>query len=273
MKDRNRLILSLTALLSAVILLINCALPTSAAGSGKAFNWYVNRNKDHTQPRLDSSMSFIEGHGGYYVDRRHPDINEADKVVYLTFDVGYENGNVSRILDTLNEKNAKGAFFVLEHVIKATPELVMRMRDEGHTVGNHTCRHRDMSEVSDIETFKSELEALSKMYFDLTGEEMPKYYRPPQGRFSEQNLIFSDELGYKTILWSFAYADWDNEKQPDPDSSLELIMANIHNGAVLLLHPTSKTNADILGRLIDTLRADGYRFGTLDELTGGVSPR
>ncbi len=235
--------------------------------------WYVNRNKEHLQPRLDANLSFIEEHGGYYVDRRHPDINEADKVVYLTFDVGYENGNVSRILDTLNEKNAKGAFFVLEHVINATPELVLRMRDEGHTVGNHTCRHPDMSAVTDKDAFGAELAKLEKLYFDLAGEEMPKYYRPPQGKFTEQNLIFADELGYKTIFWSFAYADWDNDKQPDPQKSLELILSNIHNGAVLLLHPTSQTNADILPELIDTLRADGYRFGTIDELTGGVSPR
>ncbi len=276
--NSNRFYISLTALFSAVIILIGSVMPAGAAAVGedastKAHGWYVNRNKEHTQPRLDAAMSFIEEHGGYYVDRRHPDPNEADKVVYLTFDAGYENGNVSRILDTLNEKNAKGAFFVLEHLIKATPELILRMRDEGHLVCNHTCKHKDMSAVTDFDSFCAELTSLETKYSDLTGEAMPKYYRPPEGRFSEKNLVFADEMGYKTIFWSFAYADWDNDKQPSRESAMKTILDNVHNGAVLLLHPTSKTNADILPELIDTLRAEGYRFGTLDELTGGVSPR
>ncbi len=274
MPNKNKLILSLTALFSAVLILFTSAVPANAATSSTAaHNWYVMRTKDHSQPKLETSMSFISEHQGYYVDKKHTDAEVDDKVVYLTFDAGYENGNVERILNTLNEKNATGAFFILENLIVRNPELVLRMRDEGHLICNHTCRHKDMSAVCDFDEFAAELAALEACYTELTGEEMPKYYRPPEGRFSEQNLEFCEQLNYKTIFWSFAYADWDNDKQPSAEDALKIILDNIHNGAVLLLHPTSKTNADILGTLIDTLRADGYRFGTLDELTAQKEAR
>lgn len=273
MRNKNGLFLSFTALACAVIMLFTSAVHTSAASDTDAHNWYVMRTKDHTQPRLEADMSFIEAHGGYYADKTHSDKDADDKVVYLTFDAGYENGNVERIVDTLKEKNATGAFFILENLIARNPELVLRMHDEGHLVCNHTCRHRDMSAVCELNEFASELDALASRYRELTGDEMPKYYRPPEGRFSERNLKFCEQLGYKTIFWSFAYADWDNNKQPAPENALKLILDNIHNGAVLLLHPTSKTNADILGTLIDTLRQDGYRFGSLDELTVCIQPR
>lgn len=270
MINKNGFVFSLTALVCAVILLLTFTVPVGAADADMTpHNWYVMRTKDHTQPRLEAAMSFIEKHGGYYVDKTHTDITSDDKVVYLTFDAGYENGNVARILDTMKEKDVTGAFFILENLMVRDPELVLRMHNEGHLVCNHTCSHRDMSEVCDIETFKCELDALAARFYELTGCEMPKYYRPPEGRFCERNLRFCDELGYKTVFWSFAYADWDNDKQPSREDALKTITDNVHNGAVLLLHPTSKTNADILGELIDTLRSEGYRFGTLDELTGG----
>ena len=255
---------------SVLILIVAFALSTAvSAAETDAHSWYIMRTKDHSQPRVEGEMSFISDYETYYIDSTHSGFDDEEKVLYLTFDAGYENGNVERILDTLKEKDVHGAFFILDNMIKRLPDLVLRMKNEGHLVCNHTCKHRDMSKVTDIETFSAELTALSEKYRALTGEDMPKYYRPPEGRFSECNLKHAKELGYKTILWSFAYADWDNDKQPSFDSAIKTVTDNIHNGAVLLLHPTSKTNADILGTLIDRWKAEGYRFGTLDELTCG----
>ena len=242
-------------------------IPT-AAKSG-SFSWYCVHCNDHRQPACDPSMQFVENHGGYYIDHQHGD-GCADKVVYLTFDAGYENGNVASILDTLKEEKVRGAFFVLSHLIENNTDLVKRMADEGHTVCNHTAKHKDMTTVSNISEFAAELEALEKLYQEKIGGTMSKYYRPPEGKFNEENLKMADELGYKTIFWSFAYADWDNNHQMSEAAAQKKILSNIHNGAILLLHPTSKTNAAILGDVIRSLKAEGYRFGTLDELTEGV---
>ncbi len=195
-------------------------------------------------------------------------LGEDEPVVYLTFDAGYENGNVERILDGLRAEGVPGAFFILENLVNRNPELVKRMADEGHLVCNHTARHKDMTTFTEAD-FKEELGRMETAYRTLTGQEMARYYRPPEGRFTLENLDWAKELGYSTILWSFAYADWDNEKQPDPEAALEKILAGAHNGMVLLLHPTSETNARILPGLIRALKDRGFRFGTLDELTGG----
>lgn len=259
------------ALLAAMMLFSLLALSPRASAAYddlRPYNWYVVRKKDHTQPPADPNMAFIEKLGGIYVDKKHGDDN-AEKVLYLTFDAGYENGNVARILDTLKEKDVHGAFFILGNMIERFPDLVLRMRDEGHLVCNHTYTHNDMSTVADEAEFSAELCRLSDAYHTLTGDEMPKYYRPPEGRFCERNLKFAQSMGYKTVFWSFAYADWDNSKQPSREYAIGKICDNLHNGAVILLHPTSKTNADILGEIIDKCRAEGYRFGTLDEICSG----
>ena len=245
-----------------VLLVISMSLNVFATESK---SWYCKRNSANKQPLLDADMSFIEDYGGYYVDHNHGD-NTAEKVVYLTFDAGYENGNVSKILDVLSEKKVKGAFFVLGHLIEENTALVIRMAEEGHLVCNHTCSHPDMSQKSTIEEFSSELAALENVYRDKTGRELSKFFRPPEGRFSRKTLEFANELGYKTVFWSFAYADWDNNAQISHEAAKKKILDNIHNGAIILLHPTSATNAAILGEVIDELRAHGYRFGTLDEL-------
>ena len=235
------------------------------SASAEAMSWYCKREKEHRQPRLDSNMMYIEKYGGYYIDKNHGDDND-EKVVYLTFDAGYENGNVEKILDVMKSENVTGAFFVLEHLISANPELVCRMVNEGHIVCNHTASHKDMTKVESIEEFQSELNRLEKIYEECTGYKMAKYYRPPEGRFDEKTLKYANELGYKTIFWSLAYADWDNNNQPTAESAMKKLTDNIHNGAVILLHPTSATNAQILGEFIRTLKEEGYRFGTLDEL-------
>ena len=255
-------------ILASIFIICICFIMTAQtyAISDEPMNFYCIRNKEHKQPRLDANMRFIENYDAYYVDRSHPE-GADDRVVYLTFDAGYENGNIERILDVMKAENVKGAFFILENLVEKNPELVCRMVDDGHTVANHTSHHKDMTKVDRMDEFAAELDALNTCYKKATGRELSKYYRPPEGRFDERSLSFAKELGYKTVFWSFAYADWDNQNQPSATAAKAKILENIHNGAVILLHPTSSTNADILSDVIKALKADGYRFGTLDELT------
>lgn len=251
-----------------------CAAFSPAAGatgesvSTKAYGWYCMRNSDHRQPPCEPSMKFIEKYEGYYVDPRYGD-DSSEKVIYLTFDAGYENGNVEKILDVLKKEQVRGSFFILIHLIKAYPELVTRMADEGHAVCNHTAHHKNMTAIHDIEAFAAELSELSDCYRKTVGKDMEKIYRPPEGKFSEENLKFASELGYRTVFWSFAYADWDNSRQMAPEAAKRKILSNIHNGEIMLLHPTSATNAAVLGDVIRELKAQGYSFRTLDELSRG----
>jgi peptidoglycan-N-acetylmuramic acid deacetylase len=249
-------LLVLTALL--------CMLQISVAAD--SVSWYTVRNKAHRQPQFGKDLSIVEEYNGYFIDHAHT-AQEGERVVYLTFDAGYENGNVAKILDVLKQKEVKGAFFVLKHLIEANGDLVMRMEKEGHTVCNHTASHPDLSAAS-ADRIRSEITELEESYRALTGKEMAKFFRPPEGKFSETMLKTVSELGYKTVFWSFAYADWDNNAQPTAQKAMQCIMDNVHNGAVMLLHPTSATNAAVLPSVIDELRAQGYRFGTLDQLCG-----
>ncbi len=247
-------------------LLSVCLLSTvSVFSKGDCYNWYCVRNKEHKQPVADANMRFIEEFDGYYVDHKHDDAN-TEKVIYLTFDAGYENGNVAKILDVLKEENVPGAFFVLKNLIVRNPELIERMVNEGHLVCNHTATHKDMTKCSSVEEFQQELKALETVYSEKTGKQLAHYYRPPEGKFSRKNLEYAKALGYKTIFWSFAYADWDNGRQMSNQAAKEKILSNIHNGEIMLLHPTSATNAAILGDVIQELKNLGYRFGSLDEL-------
>ena len=193
-------------------------------------------------------------------------MNDNDKVVYLTFDAGYENGNIAKILDVLKEENVCATFFILDNMIIKNQDIVKRMIDEGHTVANHTLKHKDMSKITNINDFEKELKSLEELFEKTYGISMSKYYRPPEGKFTEENLKYAQDLGYKTIMWSFAYADWDNKNQPSWDYALNKILNNIHNGEVMLLHPTSSTNAEIMSRLIKELKNQGFRFGEMDEL-------
>ena len=231
-----------------------------------ALSWYCVRQKAHKQPQIEKDFAFAEDLNAYFIDHLHNDANP-EKVVYLTFDAGYENGNVAKTLDALKEGGVSAAFFVLEHLIKAEPGLITRMVKEGHLVCNHTAHHPDLS-LASPQRIKEEIDALEEAFTALTGKRMARYFRPPEGKFSRDMLQCIKELGYKTVFWSFAYADWDNNKQPDPQKAMQCVMDNIHNGAVLLLHPTSATNAEILPRVIAELKAQGYRFGTLEELCG-----
>ena len=188
------------------------------------------------------------------------------KVLYLTFDAGYENGSTEKILDILKEQQVPAAFFLVGNYIEKNADLVRRMEAEGHIVGNHTMHHKDMSKITDEAAFTKELQDLEKLYEDTVGKPMPKYYRPPQGIYSEENLRLAQKLGYKTVFWSLAYVDWNNDSQPTREQAFKKLLPRTHPGAVILLHSTSKTNAEILGELIEKWKAEGYRFGTLEEL-------
>ena len=192
--------------------------------------------------------------------------NPEEKVIYLTFDAGYENGHTSAILDTLKKHNVPAAFFLVGHYLKENPDLVRRMVSEGHTVGNHTMHHPDMSRITDKAAFQKELDDLANLYREITGEDLPRYYRPPQGIYSQENLELAKELGYKTVFWSLAYADWDNQNQPTRDFALKKLNSRLHNGAVVLLHSTSRTNGEILDELLTGWEEMGYRFAPISEL-------
>ena len=188
------------------------------------------------------------------------------KVLYLTFDAGYENGSTEKILDVLQQHNVKAAFFLVGNYLEKNPDLVRRMVEEGHIVGNHTMHHPDMSKLSDEEAFARELQQPEEIFHRITGKNLPKFYRPPQGLYSEDNLKMAQKLGYRTVFWSLAYVDWNNDAQPTEAQAFSKLLPRTHNGAVVLLHSTSATNAQILDGLLTKWKAAGYHFATIDQL-------
>ena len=195
-----------------------------------------------------------------------------DKVLYLTFDAGYENGCTAQILDVLKAHNAKAAFFVVGNYLESAPELVQRMADEGHLVGNHTWHHYDMSRIAEEQAFSAELTRVEEKYRELTGQAMKKYYRPPQGVYSEENLRMAQALGYRTVFWSLAYVDWLQDDQPTAEEAFSKLLPRTHPGAIVLLHSTSATNAAILDDLLTRWEEAGYRFGSLEEIYAPDAP-
>ena len=227
----------------------------------KELNWYFNPRSDGLTPEPSKEGShLLKKYDAYYVG----DTNE--KVLYLTFDEGYENGYTNEILDVLKKHNVKAAFFVVKPYIKSNPEIINRMVEEGHLVCNHTCSHPSMALIKDKDKFNKELLDLEMSYEELTGKKMAKYFRPPMGKYSELSLNYTKELNYKTIFWSFAYNDWDIKNQPPKEKALETILKRSHSGAIVLLHAVSKTNADILDELITKWESEGYTLKSLDDL-------
>ena len=188
------------------------------------------------------------------------------KVIYLTFDAGYENGCTAQILDILKKHNVPAAFFLVGNYMQTHPDLVKRMADEGHIVGNHTMHHPDMSKISTEEAFRKELEGVETLYKEITGQDMPKFYRPPQGVYSQKNLEMAQKLGYNTVFWSLAYVDWNNDSQPTAEYAFGKLLPRTHNGMVVLLHSTSRTNAQILDELLTKWKQMGYTFASVEDL-------
>lgn len=225
-------------------------------------SWGLSFRQEGTAPVGNAGRDQLRAYDAAYLG------DPSEKVLYLTFDAGYENGCTEKILDTLKKHDAKAAFFLVGSYLERNADLVRRMAAEGHTVGNHTMHHYDMSKISDPETFRKELEGVEDLYKTVTGGEMSKFYRPPQGIYSEENLKQAQKLGYKTVFWSLAYVDWLNDKQPTREAAFAKLLPRTHCGAVVLLHSTSKTNAEILDELLTEWEKEGYRFGTLEELFG-----
>jgi peptidoglycan-N-acetylmuramic acid deacetylase len=223
-------------------------------------SWGLSFQQEGEPPVANASAEELAKYDAYYANMTD------EKVIYLTFDAGYENGNMPAILDALKKHNAPATFFVVGNFIESEPELIKRMVAEGHTVGNHTYSHPDMSKISTLETFSEELEKVEKLYEDITGQPMTKYYRPPQGKYSEMNLEMAKELGYKTFFWSLAYVDWYVDDQPTQEEAFEKLIGRIHPGAIVLLHSTSSTNAQILDELLSKWEEMGYTFKSLDSL-------
>ena len=226
--------------------------------SNKKIGWGIKRNDNHEQPDLGSeNKRLIEENGDIAIG------NKNYKFVYLTFDQGYEAGYTSKILDVLKENNVSATFFITGHYLNTQPELVKRMIDEGHIIGNHTCNHPSMPDVDDNK-LKEEITKLHIAIYEKFGYEM-KYLRPPKGEYSQRTLALTKSLGYTTVMWSFAYDDWDENKQGREEYAKDKILSNLHNGEVMLLHATSKDNCNILDEVIKEIKSQGYEFKTLDE--------
>lgn len=250
----------------AIILLcigIVCALRavnrlSAAEAAAGITDWGLSFQSEGAPPVANASQEYLRNFDALYVG----DTNK--KEIYITFDAGFENGNTERILDALKKHGVKATFFLVGNYFETQPELVKRMAEEGHTIGNHTYSHPDMSKIGDIQSFQTELQKNEALYRDILGSEMPKLYRPPQGKFCEENLKMAQQLGYSTVFWSLAYVDWYTDDQPTPEQAFSKLLPRIHPGAVVLLHSTSSTNAEILDELLTKWEETGYSFGDLE---------
>ena len=226
--------------------------------SNKKIEWGIQRKNNHEQPELGTkNTELIKKYHGMALG------NNEKKYVYLTFDLGYEAGYTEKILDTLKENNVQGIFFITAHYVNTASDLVKRMIDEGHIVGNHTVNHKSMPSLSK-EELTTEVMKLHQAVYEKYNYEM-KYIRPPKGEYSERALSLCENLGYKTVMWSFAYMDWDEKNQPSENEAMEKIVSNLHNGEIMLLHATSKTNADIMDKIIKKVQEEGYEFRSLED--------
>lgn len=226
-----------------------------AAGYG----WGYQKNTDHKIPGIGKYAEILKKYGAYYVD------DSGDKNIYLTFDNGYEQGYTADVLNILKEAKVPATFFVTGHYVKEEPELVKRMVDEGHIIGNHSYHHPDFS-ILTKDAVKEELETLESAVGEVSDQKELRYLRPPRGIFNEQTLKWSNELGYTHIFWSLAFADWKTDQQKGGDYAYNSVTEQIHPGAIILLHTVSSDNADALARIIKDLRKDGYTFKSLDDL-------
>lgn len=227
--------------------------------STKEYSWYYLPQKN-SFPLPPKETAFIKDHKVYYLG------DPSKKELFLTFDEGYENGNTSKILDILKENKVPAAFFVTRPYIKQNPDLIKRMVNEGHLVCNHSSHHPSMASITDVNTFNKEFTDVEDEYKSLIGEDMPKFFRPPMGKYSELSLKYTDDLGYSSIFWSFAYKDWLIDNQPSITIAKEKILSRTHHGGIMLLHAVSKTNTNILDDILKEWKSQGYELKSLNEL-------
>lgn len=230
-------------------------IPTSSEG-----NWGLSFQTEGETPIGNATFDELKKFDTFYAQ------DTKEKIIYLTFDAGYENGNTPAILDALKKHQAPATFFVVGTLLESNPDLIKQILASGNTIGNHTYHHKDMSQISTMESFAEEIQSVEKLYQQITGQELSKYYRPPQGKYNESNLKMAKELGYHTFFWSLAYVDWYQNDQPSHEEAFEKLLGRIHPGAIVLLHSTSSTNAEILDELLTKWEDMGYHFGSLEEL-------
>lgn len=259
------LVLLLTAAWGAGIGIHHLTSSRQAASSGSVIrfsegNWGLSFQQEGSAPVGNASSEELKQYRAAFVDPAD------EKVLYLTFDAGYENGNTPAILDALKKHQAPATFFVVGNFLETSPDLTRRILEEGHTVGNHTYHHPDMSQISSLEAFQKELDDNNALFQQITGQSMSPYYRPPQGKYSTANLQMAKDLGYTTFFWSLAYVDWIQDDQPSKEEAFSKLLTRIHPGAVVLLHSTSSTNAAILDELLAKWEEMGYHFAPLSDL-------
>ena len=235
-----------------------------AAVPASAGNWGLSFPTEGEAPVGNASQADLANYDAYYLG------DTGQKVIYLTFDCGYENGYTEKILDALKKHHAPAAFFVVGHMIESAPDIVRRMAAEGHVVGNHTFHHPDMSAISQQDAFQKELDSLAELYRQTTGKPLSRFDRPPHGKYREEKLKQAQALGYKTVFWSLAYVDWNTDSQPTAEQAYAKLLPRIHDGAVVLLHSTSRTNAEILDELLTKWEEMGYAFRSLEDLPEAV---
>ncbi len=243
-----------------------CFYQAAAHTVGTQYGWYYMPRTDGIQPGQNKEFAFVDQYD--VISMGSPE----DKVIYITFDAGYENGYAEKVLDTLKAHGAQAAFFLVGHYIKNNPDIVKRMEDEGHLVCSHSMNHKNMAAMSDINEFQKELTDLETLYTEQTGKKLAKFFRPPEGNFSERLLLYAQQCGYTTVFWSFAYKDWYNDSQPSVDDAFNTIISRTHPGEVALLHLTSKTNSEVLDAVLTKWEEMGYRFGSLYDITEPSGP-
>ncbi len=232
---------------------------TTSYLSLNAYGFGFTKNDNHQTPNIGVYQDILKDTDSFYVG----DTNQ--KELYLTFDAGYDNGELPLILDILAEKNVKASFFLTGDFVKRFPELTIRMTLEGHTICNHTYNHANITKLS-INSMKNELTKLEDAYYELTGHRMVKYVRPPAGEFDKESLLNLKQLGYKTVFWSSAYQDWNVKGQKSVEYTKDVYMRNIHNGAILLMHSVSSSNREALPFIIDEVKELGYTFKPVTSL-------
>ena len=254
---KKNILLIIISLVLVIAITLSCKHYISGT---KNTNWGLSFASKGEPPIGNASVEYLKNFNSYFLG------DSTKKEIYITFDAGYEAGYMPQILDALEKHNVKATFFIVGTLIESNPEVITQISKAGHYIGNHTMHHPNMSKISTMESFKKEIEEVENLYKELTGKELDKLYRPPQGVYSESNLQMAKELGYKTIFWSLAYVDWYKNNQPTHEEAFNKLLPRIHNGAIILLHSTSKTNAEILDELLTKLENLGYTFGDIEKI-------
>lgn len=230
-----------------------------AAKENKGYGWGIKKVESSAPEVPGYICDILAENNAVYMG------NPDEKKIYLTFDEGYENGHTAEILDVLKEKNVPAAFFITGDYLERSEELVARMLEEGHIVGNHTLKHKNLHKLQSAENIASEISGLEEKFKEKFDAPM-KYMRPPEGEYSERVLAVAEDMGYKTVFWSFAYKDWIADDVKGAAYALRQIVPYFHNGMIMLLHAVSADNAAALPTVIDKAREQGYEFVSLDEL-------